>query len=108
MDPSAHRQPVVPADPLTAALPVPATGTLESWWADTPPGVRSMLLAAGDTEPLRRSVAHEMTRRGLRCPMVLLPEHGRLVRRTLPPAELVDLLTRERRLSPLLAAPPAG
>ncbi|WP_432573834.1 hypothetical protein [Kineococcus sp. SYSU DK005] len=108
MDPSADRQPVVLADPLAAALPAPSTGALESWWADTPPGVRSMLLAAGDGEPLPRSVAHEMTRRGLRCPMVLLPEHGRLVRRTLPPAELVALLSRERSLTPLAAAPPAG
>jgi len=60
-----------------------------------PRGRRRLLLGLTADEPLPQSTAVELHRLGIRCPLVLVTEHGRSVRRSLPsPAVLEFLSTR--------------
>jgi len=85
--------PTVP-DP-TATAPGDAARLVE-WWSSLARGRRRPLLQLPPGEALPRSVATELWRRGVHCPLVLVGEHGRLVRRALPPPALQELLARER------------
>lgn len=79
----------------TEALPGDAE-RLTLWWSALPRGLRAQLLQLTAGEALPRTVATELWRRGVNCPLVLVEEQGRLVRRALPPPALLELLTRER------------
>jgi hypothetical protein len=77
----------------------PARGDAElvaDWWSSLRPGLRRQLLPLGVGEALPRSVATELWRRGVNCPLTLVSDQGRLVRRALPPPALLELLARER------------
>jgi hypothetical protein len=74
-----------------------AVGPLATWWGGLTVGRRVQLLARGEQDLLPQSIAVDLTRRGVPCPLTLVSEGPRLVRRAVPPAELVTFL-RGRRL----------
>ena len=78
---------------------VPASGDaalLVDWWSSLSRVLRRQLLQLAPGEALPRSVATELWRRGVHCPLTLVDDHGRLVRRALPSPALHELLARER------------
>ena len=90
-------------DPLPTADPATASGdpgageldALRTWWAELPPGRREQLSTLAAAEPLPRGVAADLSHRGLRNPLVLVEESGRLVRRALPSPGLLRFLAAE-------------
>ena len=74
-----------------------AVGPLATWWGGLTVGRRTQLLAMGEQDLLPQSIAVDLTRRGVPCPLTLVSKGPRLVRRAVPPAELVTFL-RGRRL----------
>lgn len=90
-------------EPLPSDRPAPGTPALgdgeweqlHAWWSGLPHGLREQLATLTPTEPLPRSVAAELQRRGLHNPLVLVEEGGRLVRRALPSTTLLQFLAAE-------------
>ncbi|MEZ0491641.1 hypothetical protein AB2L28_05265 [Kineococcus sp. TBRC 1896] len=95
----------LPAPEPWSPAPAPGAGfgeldtvaaTLLTWWDRLPRGRRDQLFALTPGEVLPRSVAAEVQRLGVDCPLTLVAEGGRQVRRALVPPALLDLLERER------------
>ncbi len=93
--------------PAPEANPVLGTGldttsldttsaTLLTWWDRLPRGRREQLLSLSPDEVLPRSVAAELQRLGVECPLTLVAEDLRQVRRAMPPRALLELIERER------------
>lgn len=70
----------------------PPDDLVARWWADLPPSRRQQVRAA---DPLPRWAATDLWRAGVSCPLTLLDEHGRLVRRAMAPEALVRLLSED-------------
>lgn len=92
-----EREPL-PSDGSAPAAVPPGDGEweqLHAWWDGLPHGLREQLATLTPAEPLPRGVAAELQRRGLRNPLVLVEEGGRLVRRALPSTTLLQFLAAE-------------
>ncbi|WP_380173283.1 hypothetical protein ACFEMC_02485 [Kineococcus sp. DHX-1] len=72
------------------------SATVLTWWDRLPRGRREQLLSLAPDEVLPRSVAAELQRLGVDCPLTLVAEDLRQVRRALPPQALLELIERER------------
>lgn len=83
-------------DPVTATPAPTQAALIAAWWQDLPTARRRQLLSADAGTPLPHSVSTELARCGVASPLVLVAEHGRLVRRAVPSPALLDLLARER------------
>lgn len=69
---------------------------LQDWWATVAPSRREQLTTLTAEEPLPLSVAADLLARGVACPMSLIEQQGRLVRRTMPPVALLRFLAAAR------------
>ena len=62
------------------------------WWTHLSSVRQQQLCSLSPSEPLPRWAATELWRVGVNCPLALLNERGRMVRRALVPAALARLL----------------
>lgn len=62
------------------------------WWGEQHPTRRRQLQQLPEGQPLPQAVAADLWRYGVSCPLVLLNERGRVVRRALPPRALLNLV----------------
>ncbi|PRY10559.1 hypothetical protein [Kineococcus rhizosphaerae] len=88
---------VAQALPPSAPLPVasPHDDLVAGWWAGLSPARQQQVRGLEGSEPLPRWAATELGRAGVSCPLTLVDEHGRLVRRALAPEALVRLLSTD-------------
>lgn len=67
-----------------------------SWWMGLSVAHQRQLLSLGQDGPLPRWAAAELWRAGVKCPLTLRQERGRVVRSSLPPRALARLLAGDR------------
>jgi hypothetical protein len=98
--PASSLAPAVDPAPGVSAEIDTVGAALLSWWDRLPRGRRDQLLSLADDlaaeEVLPRSVAADLQHLGVECPLTLVAEGGRQVRRALAPQALLDLLAQER------------
>lgn len=107
------RAPATAADPSRdrasdGGVSLGASDLLTAWWEGLTAGRRGQLLALGAGDPLPQSIAVDLTRRGLTCPLVLVEEGRRQVRRAVSPPELLDFLQVRRGGTQPDSTPAAG
>lgn len=98
--PAPEREPtsLVPgaeAPPTNSVMAGQDWTALQIWWAGLTIGRRRQLLALTPTQALPQTIAADLDRRGVRCPLVLLSEGPRLVRRAVPSPVLLHFLAAQ-------------
>lgn len=68
---------------------------LERWWAGLTMGRRRQLLTLTAAETLPLTLAADLHRRGVWCPLVLVNDGSRLVRRAVPSPVLLQFLAAQ-------------
>lgn len=82
-----------PAEELRMTFPPVAPKTpIEAWWSTLSSGRQRLLLLGEAGELLPRSLAIDLWRNGISCPLTLIDDHGRLVQRALAPPALLTFL----------------
>jgi len=84
-----------PAGPINLAAAEQDWTQLQSWWAGLPTSRRRQLLTLDPTQALPLTVAADLHRQGIHCPLVLISDGTRMVRRAVPSPVLLDFLTAQ-------------